>query len=434
LTQSNHSSFITAAVMRFSFTSALVVALAAEGAVASTWFGKTVYNKWHETELERWLSDNNVPYPTSADRKDLENLVKSNWNDKVVTPYNSWDTKQLNNYLSSKGYQAKKGTEKNRDGLVAQVKGYWSDTEDSVNSAYSNVRDWIFDSWTDSQLKSYADKHGIPVPQPRTRDSLLKTVRENYQTAANKVGETAAYPGNWLYETWSESELKSFLDERGIPVPQPSTRDSLIASVRRNSYIASKNSASAASAASASIASAKASLSDAVFDAWSDSQLKDWADKNGIKVPQGSKRNELIALARKHRAAFLGDTVASSASSAYGAATSSAGNYGTQVTDGAVSYLDWIKAQLGLLNSSASASYVSATNAASSSASSASNWGSKSASSASSVASASSKSAASSGSKGAKKAGDAATESATQGKNRVGEAAQKATDYIKEEL
>jgi len=318
--------------------------------------------------------------------------------------------------------------------LVAQVKGYWSDTEDSVNSAYSNVRDWIFDSWTDSQLKSYADKHGIPVPQPRTRDSLLKTVRENYQTAANKVGETAAYPGNWLYETWSESELKSFLDERGIPVPQPSTRDSLIASVRRNSYIASKNSASAASSASASIASAKASLSDAVFDAWSDSQLKDWADKNGIKVPQGSKRNELIALARKHRAAFLGDTVASSASSAYGAATSSAGNYGTQVTDGAVSYLDWIKAQLGLLNSSASASYVSATNAASSSASSASNWGSKSASSASSVASASSKSAASSGSKGAKKAGDAATESATQGKNRVGEAAQKATDYIKEEL
>jgi len=475
--------------MRFSFASALVVALTAEGAVASTWFGKTVYNKWHETELERWLSDNNVPYPTSADRKDLENLVKSNWNDKLVTPYNSWDTKQLQHYLTSKGYQGKKGAEQNKNSLVSQVKAYWSDTEDSVNSAYANVRDWVFDSWTDSQLKSYADKHGIPVPQPRNRDSVLKTVRENYHTVANKLGETAAYPGNWLYETWTESELKSFLDEHGIPVPQPTTRDSLIASVRRNSYLASKNLSASASAASASAASAKASLSDAVFDAWSDSQLKEWADKNGIKVPQGSKRNELIALARKNRAAFLGDNVASSASSAYGAATSSVDNYGTQVTDSAVSYFDWIRAQLGLLGADASASYVSATNAASSSASSASSVASKSASSGfgwfgksvssasgaaaksassatgaaaksassatgaaaksassatgaaaksasslSSAASASAKSKASSASKAGIKASDAATESATKSKNRVAEAAQKATDYVKEEL
>jgi hypothetical protein len=322
-------------------------------------------------------------------------------------------------------------------------------------------------SWTDSQLKSYADKHGIPVPQPRTRDSVLKSIRENYLTVANKLGETAAYPGNWLYETWTESELKSFLDERGIPVPQPTTRDSLVASVRRNSYLASKNLSASASSASASAASAKASLSDAVFDAWSDSQLKEWADKNGIKVPQGSKRNELIALARKNRAAFLGENVASSAGSAYGAATSSAGsaygaatssvgNYGAQVTDSAVSYLDWIRAQLGLLGADASASYVSATNAASSSASSASSvagksassasgWSGKSASSASgaaaksasslsSAASASAKSKASSASKAGIKASDAATESATEGKNRVAEAAQKATDYAKEDL
>lgn len=442
--------------MRFSFASALVVALAAEGAVASTWFGKTVYNKWHETELERWLSDNNVPYPTPADRKDLENLVKSNWNDKVVTPYNSWDTKQLQSYLSTKGYEAKKGTAENKDSLIAQIKNYWSDTEESANTAYGNVRNWIFDSWTDSQLKAYADKHGIPVPQPRTRDSVLKTVRENYQTVATKLGETAAYPGNWLYETWTESELKAFLDERGIPAPQPTTRDSLIASVRRNSYLASKNMSAAASSASASAASAQASLSDAVFDAWSDSKLKEFADKNGIKVPQGSKRNELIALARKHRAAYLGGNYVSSASSAYGAATSQAGNYGAQATGSAVSYFDWLKAQLGLLGADASASYVSATNAASASASSASSVASKSASSASGsagksassasvaasksassasvAASKSAESKASSLSKAGKKATDAATESATKGKNRVAEAAQKATDYVKEEL
>ena len=90
-----------------------------------------------------------------------------------------------------------------------------------------------------------------------------------------------------------------------------------------------------AAAASSSAASAQQSLSDAVFDAWSDSQIKEWADKNGIKVPQGSKRNELLALARKHRSNLMDGNVASSASSAFGAATTKAGNQYAQATDDA---------------------------------------------------------------------------------------------------
>ena len=164
---------------------------------------------------------------------------------------------------------------------------------------------------------------------------MLKTVRENYESVSKKFGQYAAYPGDWLYETWSESDLKEFLDERGIPIPQPSTRDKLIASVRRNGRLASINASSVASSASASAASAQASLSDALFDAWSDSQLKEFFDKNGIKVPQGTKRNELIALARKHSAS-LSDKISStsaSAASAFNAATSSAGNQFAKATD-----------------------------------------------------------------------------------------------------
>lgn len=172
------------------------------------------------------------------------------------------------------------------------------------------------------------------MPQPRKRDSLLAIARKNYDAIAKKADQTIHYPGNWLYETWSESDLKEFLDERGVPVPQPSTRDKLIASVRRNSRLASLNLKAVAASASASANAAKESLSDTVFDAWSDSEIKEWADKKGIKVPQGSKRNELIALARRHRESLLGDTV-SSASSAFGAATTKAGNEFARATDDA---------------------------------------------------------------------------------------------------
>lgn len=152
------------------------------------------------------------------------------------------------------------------------------------------------------------------------------------------MGEYASYPGDWLYHTWSESELKEFLDERGIPVPQPTTRDRLIAYVRRNARLASLSLRASASSASKSAASAQASLIDALLDAWTESQLKEFLDKYGVPVPQGSRKNELVALARKHRAYLSGGSAASSISSesptsAFGAATSSAGNEYAKATD-----------------------------------------------------------------------------------------------------
>ncbi|KAL8998713.1 MAG: hypothetical protein Q9169_002268 [Polycauliona sp. 2 TL-2023] len=321
--------------MRFSLSSILLVALATESTVGSSWFSKAVYNKWHETELERWLSDHNVPYPTPADRKDLENLVKSNWDSKVASPYRDWEPAQLQSYLQAKGTQVKKGSESNKESLVSQVQSAWHESADTASNSYNSVKDWIFDGWTESQLKDFLDKNNVPVPQPRKRDTMLTAARSNYESIAKKLNQAAHYPGDWLYESWSESDLKEFLDERGVPVPQPSSRDKLIASVRRNSRLSAAQMKDTAASASASAKASKESLGDALFDSWSDSKIKEWADSNGIKVPQGSKRNELLALARKHRDTLTGDKVASSASSAFGAATSNAQNQYARATDDA---------------------------------------------------------------------------------------------------
>ncbi|KAJ5211751.1 uncharacterized protein N7498_003397 [Penicillium cinerascens] len=284
--------------MKLNLATGLVCLLATTEAVAaSSWWSKAVYNKWHETELERWLSDHDIPHPAPADRKDLENLVKTNWDSKVQKPL----------------------------GQAA----------DSVSDELHQAREWVFDTWSDSQLKAFLDRHGIPAPQPRKRDVLIKTARENYESVANKVGETAAYPGNWLYEQWTESDLKEWLDERGWPVPQPSSRDRLVASVRRNSRLASLQARSLSASAISSAEAAQASLGDELFNAWSDSKLKEFLDEHNVKVPQGSKRNELIALARKNRA-YLVDkaaSVSSAATDAFGAATTKAGNQYAKATD-----------------------------------------------------------------------------------------------------
>ncbi|KAK5169389.1 uncharacterized protein LTR77_005364 [Saxophila tyrrhenica] len=410
--------------MRFTIASLAVVALATQTVVGSNWLGgKPAYNKWHETELERWLSDHDIPYPAPADRKDLEDLVKNNWDDYVAKPYNSWDTQRLQNYLASQGKEVKKGTEKNKDSLIQQVQSYWHEGENQASDSYHSVQDWIFDSWTESQLKSFLDHHGIPNPTPRTRDSLLQTARSNYQSAANKAGETASYPGNWLYDSWSDSDIKSWLDERGIPAPQPSNRDKLIASLRRNSRVASNNAASSAASASSSAHTAQQSLSDQLLNSWSDSQIKEWFDKNGINVPQGSKRNELIALARKHSSSLTGNNAQDSAASAYGAATSSAGNYYAQATNDAYGfgrhYYDYFMNQFGMASKDAQASLSSASSAASVSLSSSSSSASVAASKSSGEAGSSASSASSIASKSAASASNEASKSAQSVKNEL---------------
>ncbi|CAG8363404.1 unnamed protein product [Penicillium salamii] len=286
--------------MKLNLATGLIFFLASTEAVAaSSWWSKAVYNKWHETELERWLSDHDIPHPSPADRRDLENLVKTNWDTKVQKPL--------------------------------------GDIADQANDQIHHAKEWIFDTWSDTQLKAFLDRHGIPAPQPRKRDVLIKTARESYENIATKVGEAASYPGDWVYENWSDSDLKAWLDERGWPAPQPSTRDKLIASVRRNSRIVSLQARSIAASASAEAEAAKESLSEELFNAWSDSKLKEFLDEHDVKVPQGSKRNELIALARKHRynLSNQASSAAGAAQDAFGAATTKAGNQYARATDDA---------------------------------------------------------------------------------------------------
>jgi len=104
------------------------------------------YNKWHETELERWLSDHSIPYPAASERKDLQNLVKDNWQSAVESPYAKWDANQLSSYIKSTGQEVKKGTEQNAEALADQVKSSWKDTAAQSHSTYGDLRDYVFDS------------------------------------------------------------------------------------------------------------------------------------------------------------------------------------------------------------------------------------------------------------------------------------------------
>lgn len=158
----------------------------------------------------------------------MEKLIQSNWDAYAVSPYKNWDNDKLTGYLQQKGVDVQDSAKSSKDTLVAQVAASWYETEDKAQNAYFSVKDWILDTWTESQLKAFCDHHAIPgesatllrfpctprravpssdhihtVPQPRQRDTILSKARSNYETVAQKVGEATSYPGDWLYETWT---------------------------------------------------------------------------------------------------------------------------------------------------------------------------------------------------------------------------------------
>jgi hypothetical protein len=93
----------------------------------------------------------------------------------------------LRSYLLSSGNAAaKKAANKagaTRDDLLSAAQSYYSQASKSGGKAYASVtsylakhtdaaKDSAFETWSDSELKAYLDTYGVPVPQGSTKNQL----------------------------------------------------------------------------------------------------------------------------------------------------------------------------------------------------------------------------------------------------------------------
>lgn len=88
------------------------------------------------------------------------------------------------------------------------------------------------------------------------------------------------------------------------------TREDLVSAAQDAYASASKTGGTSFASVTSYLSQQTDAAKDTAFDSWSESDLKSYLDSYGVKVPQGSTKNELIAFARRQRTWFqYGTTV-----------------------------------------------------------------------------------------------------------------------------
>lgn len=243
-----------------------------------------IIDAWGESQLKEFADKNNIPVPQGSKVNELRALVRKH------------RAQILGDSASASGASA-------FGAATSNVGNQYTKATDSASLAYQEAFNGAIGTWTESRLKAYLDARGVPVPHGSKTDELRALVRKN----AHKAG--SGY-NSWTWDDLSVDNLKEYLKSSGDATASAAankagaTRDDLV-SAAQSAY------ASASGAGGNTYASATSYLSKATdaakqntFDTWSESDLKAYLESYGVPVPQGSKLAELRAYARKQSTYF----------------------------------------------------------------------------------------------------------------------------------
>ncbi|ODV88909.1 hypothetical protein CANCADRAFT_130702 [Tortispora caseinolytica NRRL Y-17796] len=183
----------------------------------------------------------------------------------AVDVYKSWTDSDLRAWLADQGIVVApdtprksllKDVEKNWDSVITKAYDSWSDSNiadylrdagfkvqeeaeanraalsNALKEKYEASSEWLFSTWEEAQLRSFLAANSVQYNAEATKDELVKKAQEFYANTK----DTAKYPVDELYSNWKDSELRSWLIKHGVDTKDLSTREKLISKVRSNSF------------------------------------------------------------------------------------------------------------------------------------------------------------------------------------------------------
>jgi hypothetical protein len=139
-----------------------------------------IVGTWSDSRLKAYLDARGVPVPQGSKTDELRALVRRN-SHKAASGFTAWtwddlSYKTLKNYLLNSGNSAAKkvgeSTTATRDDLVEAAQSAYASASSAGGGSYASAtsylaqatqsaKDNVFDTWSESELKSYLDSYGV---------------------------------------------------------------------------------------------------------------------------------------------------------------------------------------------------------------------------------------------------------------------------------
>lgn len=143
-------------------------------------------NTWSDTRLKAYLDARGVPVPQASKTDELRALVRKNAH-KAASGFTAWtwddfSYENLKDYLVNSGNDAAKkvgeSTGATRDDLVDAAQSAYASASSAGGDSYASVTSYlakatdsakstVFDSWSESELKAYLDSYGVVSSEAR---------------------------------------------------------------------------------------------------------------------------------------------------------------------------------------------------------------------------------------------------------------------------
>ncbi|EPX70492.1 LEA domain-containing protein [Schizosaccharomyces octosporus yFS286] len=204
-------------------------------ALYSSFYGFSTYKKQDVSAIKTWLDEHSVPYGTRSTPAEFRDFLVEHYESliprfKEATGFesSSWIGKKTSPYFDSAKEKMNKASQ-HIGNVASGAKGTTSDVWDEQKSRF-------FDAWNDSQLRAFLARYSdafAPVEKRRLLEklspsSLRKLAVKEYKLLVTKLGET----GDWVYDTWSDNELRTWLHDMGVPIQAHETRPHILSKVK----------------------------------------------------------------------------------------------------------------------------------------------------------------------------------------------------------
>ncbi|KAK4704007.1 hypothetical protein P7C70_g2212, partial [Phenoliferia sp. Uapishka_3] len=238
----------------------------------------SAWDAWTESSLREFLLEKGIISPASH-REELIHLAKKHGASASRNAEGAWAgaTDSVSSGISqaSKSATSVASVASSAAGSAASqasetLSSAWYAATDSPALAYDYVSDkaqgasdYIWSTWTDTELFDYAAKKGWTTPDKKsTREELLPKVKESYDSISKNA-----------YDTWSDSKIKSWLNNHGVgKAKTASTREDLLDLMSRSYYGAK----------------------DTTYNAWSDAEVRRWLESRGLVNPGASSDSKTL--------------------------------------------------------------------------------------------------------------------------------------------